>query len=266
MARYFCPLTLTVYNNSHQCSWLDNCVITNIEVANIVCDVDNLLISWWLMHRGKLTTSWFWMFRRHDIGFVCTVENLLHRVYRQQTFDSVCCVENLPWKTYCIVCGVENLLHRVNRQQTLCVVWNTYWTVWSVNRHCVWCGKLAELCVVWKAFDSVWFINRHCVWCGKLTEPCESSTDVVCGVENLLNCVWCGKLLTLCDPSTNILCDVENLLTKYVSETWHWHHRLPCKTYSDNTFPQHDLITLFYYFIIFCLQPFTFFFFLYFYS
>ena len=37
----FCALTLTVYNNLHQCSRFDNCVITNIEVANIVCDVEN---------------------------------------------------------------------------------------------------------------------------------------------------------------------------------------------------------------------------------
>ena len=118
---------------------IDNFVITNIEVANIVFDMDNWLISWWLMHRGKLTTSWFWMFRRHDIGIVCTVENLLHRVYRQQTFDSVCGVENLPWKTYWTVCGVENLLNCVNRQQTLCVVWKTY---------CIVCTNFEIVCTV----------------------------------------------------------------------------------------------------------------------
>ena len=183
-----------------------------------MCDVDNLLISWWLMHRGKLITSWFWIFRRHDIGIVCTVVKLLHRVYRQQTFDSVCGVENLPWKTYWTVCGVENLLNRVNCQQTLCVVWKTYWTVWTVNRHCVWCGTLTEPCE--PSTDIVCDVGNllNCVWCGKLSTLCDLSTDNVCGVENLLYCVWCVKLATLCDSSTDILCDVENLLHRVIRQ------------------------------------------------
>ena len=174
---YFCALTLTVYNNLHQCSWFDNCVITKIEVANIVCDVDNLLISWWLMHRGKLTTSWFWMFRRHDIGIVCTVENLLHRVYRRKLT-----VENLLHRVYRGKLTVENLLHRVYRGKH---------TVDNLL-HRVWCWKLTASC---EQSTNIW----HCVWCGKLTDIVVINAPrktycIVCFVENLLWKTYCGKL------------------------------------------------------------------------
>ena len=165
-----------------------------------------------------------------------------------------------------IVCGVENLLHRVNRRQTLCVVWKTYCTVWTVNRHCVWCGKLTELCepstdilcgvenllncvwcgkltepcVVWKTHWTVCGVDNllNRVWCGKLIAPCEPSTHIVCGVESLLNCVLCGKLSIIvwivknfqlsCVPIFEIVCTVENLL-HHVS--WYWHHCVLWKTY-----------------------------------
>ena len=48
---------------------IDNFVITNIEFANIVCDVENLLTSLWLMHREKLA----------DI--VCTVKTYWYRSF-----------------------------------------------------------------------------------------------------------------------------------------------------------------------------------------
>ena len=144
---------------------IDNFVITNIEVANIVCDVDNLLISWWLMHRGNLATS-------------C--------------------------------------------EPTICVMWKTCDSVWSVNRHSVWCGKHATLCY--------------------------PSSDIVCGVETLLNCVWCGKHATLCDPSTDIWdsvwCGKHATLRDPLTDIWDfvWCGKLthiivyhvPWKTYSHH--------------------------------
>ena len=123
---YFCALTFTVYNNLYQYSWLNNCVISNIKVANIVCGVDNLLISWFLRHCEKFTVT------------VCTVNKHLalcvllktygHRVYRQQIFDIVYC-----GKLTDIVCSVENLL-------LPCVLWKTY-------GHPVYCGKLIDIVV-----------------------------------------------------------------------------------------------------------------------
>ena len=101
------------------------------------------------------------------------MENLLHHVNCGQLTNIV--GFNAPWKAFD---------HRVIHQQTFYVVWNLSITVWSVNIHSVWCGKLSTLC--------------------------DPSTDILCGVENLLNCVWCRKLSTLCDPLTEILCDVEN--------------------------------------------------------
>ena len=109
---------------------------------------------------------------------------------------------------FCVVWKTSG--HREFRQQTFCVVWKT-----SGHRE----FRQQTICVMWKACDFAWSVNRLSVWYGKLS--------------------------ILCDLSTDYLCDVENLFTKYVSETWHLHHRLPCKTYSLNTFPQYDLIFLF---------------------
>ena len=145
LARYFCPLTLTVYDNLYQCSWFDNCVITDIEVANIVFDMDNLLISWWLMHRGKHATS-------------C--------------------------------------------EPTICVVWKT----------CD-CGfRQQTFCVMWKTCDSVVFVNRHFVWCGKHATSCDTSTDILCGVENMRLCVIRQQTFCVMWKSYWTVYGVENLL------------------------------------------------------
>ena len=113
-AVYFCPFTMTVYNNLHQCSWLNNFVITNIEVANIVCGVENLLTSWWLMHRWKLAdivctvenllTSWFSMYRGKLTALCEQSTNIWHCVYRGK-LTALCEL----WQTYCHMCTVENM-------------------------------------------------------------------------------------------------------------------------------------------------------------
>ena len=120
-------------------------------------------------------------------------------------------------------------------------------TVWFVNRH-------LTVCVVWKT--SGHRVYHHLIFC-------VSSTDIVCGVENFVSpcvpsfdilcfvnrhCVWCGNLqFTVC--------------------TIIWHHRSPCKTYSQNTFRKHDINIIIFYvklirflnmILFLCLQTFYF--------
>ena len=125
---FFCqiylPLTLTVYDNLHQYSWLDDYVITNIDVANIVCDVYNLMILWWFMHCGKLADT-VWFVDKH-LTFCVVWKTSGDRVIRQQTFD--------------ILCGVENFRSPCDSSKD----------IW----HSVWCGKLQV---------TVWFVNTFCV-------------------------------------------------------------------------------------------------------
>ena len=143
---------------------IDNYVITNIEVANIVCDMDNWLISWWLMHCGKHATSC-----EPTICVVCKSCDFVWYVNRHFVWcgkHATSCDTSTD-----IVCVVENMRLRVIRQQTLCVVWKTC--------------------------DVVWYVNRHCVWCGKHAPSCDTSRDILCDVENLLTSSWLiypGKL------------------------------------------------------------------------
>ena len=256
---------------------IDNFVITNIEVANIVCDMQNMLTLWWLMHCGKLAvivwfvdkhlTSWFsmwygklrvtvWFVNRHSvwcgklrvtvwsINRHCVIHQQTfcevwktsgHRVIHQQTLcdsstDILCGVENFGspcdsstyiWyfvihqQTFDSLCDVENMRLRVIRQQTFCMMWKTCDFVWYVNRHFVWCGKHAtscepSFCVMWKTFDFAWSVNRLSVWCGKLS-------------------------ITVC---TNYLCGVESLrLRGFRQQTFN----VSWKTYSQNTFRKHDI-------------------------
>ena len=123
----FCALTLTVFKNLHQYSWFDNCVITNIEVANIVYDMQNLLTLWWLMHCGKLPVT-VWFVDKHLTSWFSVwcgkLQVTVWYVNRHLTF----CVSSTD-----IVCGVENFRSPCDTStDILCFV----------NRHCVWYGKL----------------------------------------------------------------------------------------------------------------------------
>ena len=155
------------------------------------------------VHCGKLTTSWWLMYCGKLAVTVCTFNKHLtlcvlwntcgHRVFRQQTFD--------------ILCGVENL-------RSPCVLSTNIW-------HCVYCGKLAV---------TVCIVNRHLTFCGveNLRSQCvplftfcvlwktcgyrvyrQHTFDIVCTVQNLCSpcvsstniwhCVYCGKLaVTVC--------------------------------------------------------------------
>ena len=116
----FCALTLTTSDNLHQYSWFDNCVITNIEVANIVCDMQKLLTLWWLMHCGKLAVT-VWFVDKHLTSWFSVwcgkLRVTVWFVNRHLTF----CVSSTD-----ILCDVESLRLCVIRQQTFCVLWKTY--------------------------------------------------------------------------------------------------------------------------------------------
>ena len=82
---------------------IDNCVITNIEVANIVCDVKKLADI--MVINALWKTCGHRVIRRQTFDIV--IFNVLwktcdHRVIRQQTFEIVCGMENL---LHCVYCG-----------------------------------------------------------------------------------------------------------------------------------------------------------------
>ena len=212
--------------------------------------MDNLMISWWLMHRGKLTVSCELWTTDWYCGDYCTVENLLNRVNRQQTlcvvwktYWTVNGVENLLNRVWCekltepcepstdIVCDVENLLNRVNCQQTLCVVWKTYWTV----------------CGVRNLLTSSWLMYR-----GKLTHKNtlrKHDIDIIvyCGqltVKNLLTKIRYGNMILTSS------CTVDNLLWKIYS-----HHHVLWKTYRGKLIHIIRFLNMIW---VFYLQPFTF--------
>ena len=114
---------------------IDNFVITNIEVANIVCDMDNWLISWWLMHRGKHATS--------CESTICVVWKACDFVWYVNRHSVWCGKHATLWfSSTDILCGVESMRLCGFYQQTFCVVWKACDFVWYVNRHSVYCGKL----------------------------------------------------------------------------------------------------------------------------
>ena len=123
---------------------------------------------------------------------MCTLENLLHRVYQHLRL----CI---LWKTYCIVCTVENLLHRVYRGKLTasCVTWKTY---------CI-------VCTVENLFTSSCIIYR-----GKLTDKNtfrKHHIDIMCTMENLLtsSCIMYRGKLTL------IVCNIKMIITCLINPT-----------------------------------------------
>ena len=137
---------------------IDKFVITNIEVANIVCDVYNRLISWWLMHRGKLTVSCVLWTTDWYRGFLCDVESFgSPLVSLTDIWDSVWC-----WK-------LRVTASFVNRHLRFCVVLKA--SGHRVYQHLtsssiMYCGKLT---------DKMRYVNIHLtsssiMYCGKLTD------------------------------------------------------------------------------------------------
>ena len=170
---------------SNQIFIFDNCVITDIEVANIVCYMDNLLISYWLMHCGKLSTLWF-----SSTDYLCGVES----------FGSSCVL------TICVVWKAFDSVVFVNILSVCC---GKLSTVVFVNRLSVWCGKLSTNNFEFRVFNVPW----KTYWYHRVS----------CTVENLLisSCImYRGKLTYIIVYHVPwktyshhyVSCTVENLL------------------------------------------------------
>ena len=185
----------------------DNFVITNIELANIVCDMENLLTLWWLMHRGKLTDivctvenwliSWFSMYRgklRVTVWFVNTFCVMLLVTVWFVNRHSVWCFGSPCDSSTDILCDASG--HRVIRQQTFCVMW-------KASGHRV--IRQQTFCVMWKASGHRVIPQQTFVYHGKLTDiivfhvPWKTDwhytfrkhdIDIMCIVENLLISSW----------------------------------------------------------------------------
>ena len=111
-----------------------------------------------------LTTFWHWGFQctvKNMLSPCVSLKDIWDCVYCEKLAVTLCTVKNLLTSWFSMYCGIT-FCHRVFRQQTFDIVctmenFRLPCVLWKTCGHRVYCGKLAV---------TVCIVNRHFVYCG----------------------------------------------------------------------------------------------------